>query len=67
MALYAGFAEMLKADVMAYLCPPSVVSVSTNVRSARFRTTLQWENQTCFRSSGAVEPDSYQGETTLLL
>ena len=67
MALYVGFAEMLKAGVMAYLCAPSVVPVSTNVRSARCRMTLQWENKTCFQSSGAFEPDSYPAETTLLL
>ena len=67
MALYVGFAEMLKAGVMSYLCAPSVVPVSTNVRSARCRTTLQWENKTCFRSSGVVEPDYHPGETTLLI
>ena len=61
MALYVGFAEMPKAGVMSYLCAPSVVPVSTNVRSARCRTTLQWENKTCFRSSGVVEPDSHPG------
>ena len=58
MALYVGFAEMPKAGVMSYLCAPSVVPVSTNVRSARCRTTLQWERtRHAFWSSGAVEPN----------
>ena len=56
MALYVGFAEMLKAGVMSYLCAPSVVPVSTNVRSARCRTTLQWERTR--HVFGAQEPSS---------
>ena len=67
MALRVGFAGMSKADVVLYLSVPPVVLVSPTVSSARCRMTLQWENKTCFWSSGAVEPDSYPGETTLLL
>ena len=66
MALRVGFAEMPQADGVSYLCAPSVVPVSIDVRSARCRMTFQWENKTCFRNSGAVEPDPYPGETTLL-
>jgi hypothetical protein len=58
MALHAGFAEMLKVGVMPYPRAPSVAPVSTNARSAPCRTTLQWENKTCFQSSETDGPDS---------
>ena len=69
MALRVGFAEMPKADVVSYLCVPSVVPVSPTVSSARCRMTLQWENKTCLLEHRRcrVERDFYRAHTTLLL
>ena len=40
MALRVGFAEMPKADVVLYLCVPSVLPVSPSVSSAKMPIDL---------------------------
>ena len=40
MALRVGFAEMLNADVVLYLCVPSVLPVSPSVSSAKMPIDL---------------------------
>ena len=64
MALYVGFAEMLKAGVMSYLCAPSVVPVSTNVRSARCRMTLEWENEAYLLEHSPAEASGTSTQVT---